>query len=94
MDKIDYQSRCENHLSNENVYKKIGNNPTKSFKTKINNTLKQIHEKHELSYNQYRDLYSSTASTPRFYGLIKTHKEGLPISPIVSFIDSPSYKLA
>ena len=56
--------------------------------------LKQIQENHELSYSKYKELFSSTAATPLFYGLIKTHKEGLPIRPIVSFINSPSYKVA
>ena len=31
---------------------------------------------------------------PLFYALIKTHKTGHPIRPIVSFIDSPSYNVA
>ena len=42
----------------------------------------------------YKKLFSSTTATPLFYGLIKTHKEGLPIRPIVSFINSPTYNLA
>lgn len=39
-------------------------------------------------------MYVSTAETPRFYGLIKTHKENNPIRPITSFIGSPTYKIA
>lgn len=31
---------------------------------------------------------------PRLYGLPKVHKEGIPVRPIVSFISSPTYKLA
>ena len=31
---------------------------------------------------------------PLFYALIKIHKPGNPIRPIVSFIDSPSYNIA
>lgn len=31
---------------------------------------------------------------PRLYGLPKIHKDGVPIRPIVSFISSPTYKLA
>ena len=56
--------------------------------------LKEIQENHELLYCKYKELFSSTAATPLFYGLIKTHKEGLPICSKVSFINSPSYKVA
>ena len=55
--------------------------------------LREIQENHELSYSKYKELFSSTAATPLFYGLIKT-QEGLPIRPIVSFFNSPSYKVA
>jgi hypothetical protein len=31
---------------------------------------------------------------PLFYALIKIHKEGYPIRPIVSFIETPTYNTA
>ena len=31
---------------------------------------------------------------PRLYGLMKLHKPNVPIRPVVSFVQSPSYKLA
>ena len=40
MNKVDYQSKCEDHLNNEEVYEKVQRNPTKSLKLKVNNTLK------------------------------------------------------
>lgn len=39
-------------------------------------------------------MYCSTAQTPRFYALLKTHKENYPIRPIVSFIGSPTYQIS
>ena len=36
----------------------------------------------------------NNATIPLFYALIKTHKPGQPIRPIVSFSGSPSYNLA
>lgn len=42
----------------------------------------------------YKNLYCNKAVTPKFYATIKTHKEGNPIRPIVSFIESPTYRLA
>lgn len=94
LDNALYIVKCESHLSNENIYKKVNRNPTKSLKTKINNHIKDLKDRQLLPEKLYKRLYSSTAATPMFYGLIKTHKEGLPIRPIVSFINSPSYNLA
>ncbi|XP_042202463.1 uncharacterized protein LOC121852562 [Callorhinchus milii] len=39
-------------------------------------------------------LKPSAARPPRLYGLPKIHKEGTPLRPIVSMINSPTYKLA
>ena len=39
-------------------------------------------------------LYSTAANVPLFYGLIKLHKIGHPIRPIVSFCGSPAYQLS
>ena len=39
---------------------------------------------------QYLHLYSNITNIPRFYGLIKLHKVGHPIRPIVSFSNSPT----
>ena len=35
-------------------------------------------------------LYSSDSLYPRFYGLPKIPKPGIPLRPIVSFVNSPT----
>ena len=42
----------------------------------------------------YMMLYSSDGLSPRFYGLPKIHKTGIPLRPIVSFINSPTYDVS
>ena len=42
----------------------------------------------------YRMLYSSDGLSPRFYGLEKIHKTGIPLRPIVSFVNSPTYDVS
>ena len=44
----------------------------------------------EFTYNKM--LYSSDGVSPRFYGLPKIHKAGIPLRSIVSFINSPTYE--
>ncbi|KAG8239164.1 hypothetical protein J437_LFUL018652, partial [Ladona fulva] len=43
---------------------------------------------------EHRGLFSSAPKPPRLYGLPKVHKEGVPLRPIVSQIDAPTYQLA
>ena len=39
-------------------------------------------------------LYSSDGLCPRFYGLPKIYKPGIPLRPIVSFVNSPTYAIS
>ena len=39
-------------------------------------------------------LYSNEGLCPRFYGLLKIHKPGIPLRPIVSFVNSPTYAIS
>ena len=48
-----------------------------------------------INENLYRMLYSSDGLSPRFYGFMpKIHKTGIPLRPIVSFINSPTYDVS
>ena len=44
--------------------------------------------------NNYRKMYPTGASPPKFYGLPKIHKKNIPLRPIVSSIGSVSYGVA
>ena len=39
-------------------------------------------------------LKSSDGRAPRLYGLSKIHKQEIPLRPIVSFVESPTYNLS
>ena len=64
------------------------------MQTTVKKTLLEMKEKNFLSHEEYEKLYRSTAVTPSFYGLIKLHKVGYPIRPIVSFCASPTYEIS
>ncbi|CAH2217173.1 jg12081 [Pararge aegeria aegeria] len=93
MNATDYEEKIERLLSDVMTYKKVNYNPTARVTRK---TTKLIQE--------YRDIIGSDISKnwlrpriiqpPKLYGLPKIHKEGVPIRPIVSQIDSPNYELA
>lgn len=44
--------------------------------------------------NKRKWLYNSKASPPQFKPLIKTHKEGYPVRPVINCMNSPSYAVS
>ena len=94
INKTDYMEKVSEHLNDETTYREVASNPTNTLQSKVNSELKSLKDENSLSDEQYKHLRSTTASTPLFYALIKTHKLNYPIRPIVSFCDSPTYKLA
>ena len=48
----------------------------------------------KISKAEYHFLHCSKDVTPRFYELPKIHKASVPLRPIVSFINSPTYNLS
>ena len=53
--------------------------------------LKSIKTEGGISEAVYKRLYQTGAGSPKFYGLPKIHKEGMPLRPIVSSIGAVSY---
>ena len=56
--------------------------------------LTSISKKGSIDQNLYNRLRSSGGSTPLLYGLPKIHKPDVPLRPIVSFVQSPTYQLS
>ena len=81
-------------MNDQQIYIEIPNDTTKSTQTKVNKHLMELKNKKLLTKQQYDNLYCSAAITPQFYGLIKLHKEGNSIRPIVAFTSSPTYSIS
>ena len=45
-----------------------------------------------MNENLYKRLYPTEGGSPKFYGLPKIHKVGIPLRPIVSSIGAVSYE--
>ena len=60
----------------------------------MNAMLLDLKRKGSLSEQLYSRLRSSAGCTPLLYGLPKIHKPDIPLRPIASFIQSPSYQLS
>ena len=90
MNKFDYQNKINNHLGDENIYQKWQRISITSIQIKLNSSLKRLKTEKKLSRSQYLHLHSNATNIPRFYGLVKLHKTGFPMRPIVSFCGSPT----
>ena len=105
MDSSDYQQKINGLLQDENTYTKISDrrrNPTPSTEKSLNALLKQIkgqtsaHDPgvQQLDDKLYYTLRSTDATPATFYGLPKIHKPEVPLRPITSSINCPTYQVS
>ena len=72
----------------------VEKDPTPPLERKMNALLLQLKKRGSIAQNLYNLLRSSGGSTPLLYGLPKIHKPNVPLRPIVSFVQSPTYQLS
>lgn len=90
MCKHDYIKRTEEFIK-EGPYKEIKYDYTSRYQAQIKKALKGITFINE---SKKKVLTESNPEAPRFKCQLKLHKENKPLRPIVSFINSPSYRTA
>ncbi|XP_047457867.1 uncharacterized protein LOC125018165, partial [Mugil cephalus] len=90
---VDYQAKMNNLLNDQDTYETLRRDPTNIYKTRIINYLQQLEKEKVIDRLLYYRLYPGEA-TPCIYGLPKIHKEGAPLRPIVSSINSVTYNIA
>ena len=88
---VDYVAKMNNLLSDDVTYTKLQKNPLESVNSEFNRKLKKLLHGQEHLIKQFSSL---SPSLPYMYGLIKTHKPGNPIRPIICSTGSTSYKLS
>ena len=73
-------------------YKILKSDPTENYQKIVKNIIQNCK-----SLFTDRDLSKFTTmnpQAPKLYSLIKLHKAGYPIRPVVSFVSAPTYKLS
>lgn len=100
MNKTDYVSKLKTVLSDVSKFKILDVDVFKCIlriEDKINNCLRSF-KKRNLLTEYYQSLFCSGTVPGRLYGLPKVHKNknknNIPCRPILSAINTPSYKLA
>ena len=89
----DYHDKVTALLGDDTTYETLKRDPTNSYKKKVIDYLQELQKGKTIDRLQYHRLYPGD-SVPRIYGLPKIHKEGAPLRPIVSSINSVTYNIA
>ncbi|KAL3972435.1 transcription elongation factor S-II [Sarotherodon galilaeus] len=89
----DYHTKITTLLSDNNTYEALKRDPTSSYKKKVIACLQDLEKDKIIDRLKYHRLYPGDA-IPCIYGLPKIHKEGVPLRPIVSSINSATYNIA
>ena len=90
MDKEEYINKAQDLLKEE-TYRVIPEDPTNKQKNKLIQLLKKIETEGGINEENYKKMYPTGAGIPKFYGLPKVHKAGVPLRPIVSSRGSVTY---
>ena len=84
----DYHTKMIEHLSSGS-YKKMDKDPS----NRIIKALTKFIQDSSLDDNIKKKTIPKNPIIPRIYSLLKIHKDGCPLRPIVNTIGSPSYGL-
>ena len=93
MSKEDYDRKVM-ALLNTPTYRRLPRDPTASQESKISRTLHKLKTEKKLPLRVYDKLRPSGSQPPRIYGLPKIHKPDVPLRPMVSCINSPTYRVS
>ena len=91
----DYHRKCEQLLSDSNTYTNLGKkDPKCKYKKELVSVLQKLEKEGGINRVEYRKLYPTTETPPKFYGLPKVHKQNTLLRPIVSSIGTITYNCA
>lgn len=95
MDKKDYVSKINALLADTKTYLKLNRgDPTLCVQRKCNTIISRWQKSNYITAGQAWFLRRYNAVCSKLYGLVKVHKSGFPIRPIVASIDSATYNLS
>ncbi|XP_017480943.1 PREDICTED: uncharacterized protein LOC108370180 [Rhagoletis zephyria] len=93
MDKSEYDIKMQTIVNDISTYKVLKRDPTNRLQDKNNELVEKMFSNKIIDVKEKNALLCKTANPPRIYGLPKIHKEGNPLRPICSSVNSPSNNL-
>ncbi|BHF74075.1 hypothetical protein SprV_0401715900 [Sparganum proliferum] len=94
MDKADYIQKANALLEDRQAYLPCKDEPMRRLVTQLDKTLADMQTSKAISKSVRLAIKPVDAAAPRFYGLPKVHKAGVPLRPIVSLRGAPTFNLA
>ena len=82
------------HLTDTTTYEHIQKLNVKNIEKKINTFSKEICERNKYPKKITKSYTSNSTKLGNFYILIKTHKEGRKVRPIITNIGTPTHKIS
>nr|VZH97033.1 unnamed protein product [Spirometra erinaceieuropaei] len=94
MDKAEYCTKLGNLLMDKEAYVPSTVCEFKKLVNSINNTIGKLRKAGALTRREALAAKASDTAMARFYGLLKVHKQGAPLRPIVSLRVTPTFGLS
>jgi hypothetical protein len=67
---------------------------THKIEKQVSSSVSRLAQQHVISRATAKSLTPSGSCIPKLYGLPKTHKDGMPLRPILSMVNTPTHRLA
>lgn len=93
MEKSEYETKMKTIVQDICTYKRLKKDPTTKLQTRNNKLVEKLFALNIINLKDRCKLLTNVAIAPRLYGLPKVHKKNMPMRPICSSINSPSYGL-
>ena len=95
LDKEEYLRKMETILADRSKFKELEKGTcSEEIEKRVNRHLELLLKLRLIDERTYRSLKPCGTTTPQLYGLPKTHKDGLPLRPVLAMANSPYHKLA
>ena len=94
MNRNDYDNQIFKMLHDQSTYQPLKCDPTRATEKTVNTFVSRLKQNKKISTRDEFAVKSSDGRAPRLYGLPKIHKQGIPLRPIISFVESPTYNLS
>ena len=89
LNKSTYEDKINEFLADD-IFKILPKNPTNSFQSQSKNLISLCPR----MFQNNQKLHVMNPTPPRLYGLLKIHKPGSPIRPVVSYTNAPNYRIS
>ena len=81
-------------LLDEHTYHCISRNPTTRIEKQVSEAVKNLFRQDLIANSVFKRINPQFSYPPQMYGLPKTHKDDIPMRPIVAAVGSPTHELA